>query len=80
MNVFQMLAAAYRILRPLRYIMPLSLHWVMCSQLVAQLYKDIGVLSPNIDCRNVIPQDFIEDEENEIAKGTFKLPPIRVVV
>lgn len=38
--------------------------WQFCSELVANIYKDIGIFPENIKADNVIPCDFICDPDN----------------
>lgn len=33
-------------------------NWQFCSELVANVYKDLGVLPPDVDAQNVVPSDY----------------------
>ena len=39
-------------------------HWQFCSELVANIYKDVGILPASVDAANVMPVDFITDPKN----------------
>jgi len=34
-------------------------HWLFCSELVASIYKDYGILNSNVEPHNVLPVDFL---------------------
>ena len=33
--------------------------WLFCSELVAMIYKKLGLFPPNVEPKNVVPMDFI---------------------
>ena len=39
--------------------------WQICSELVANIYKDIGVIPQTVEAQNVMPMDFIVDAKDE---------------
>jgi len=41
--------------------------WVFCSELVADIYRDLGILPPRVDTRNVVPTDFLVDASHQCA-------------
>lgn len=80
LNLFRLLASAIPCLRSARILFPLSKYWMFCSQLIAQLYIDIGVLPNSVKPEDVIPQDFIYDADHQIiARDYFILPPTKIV-
>lgn len=47
--------------------------WQFCSELVANVYKEIGILPPDIDPSNVIPVDFFSaDYSSKKKKGRMQ--------
>jgi hypothetical protein len=74
-NVFSMLGALYPKFRCIRNFTEEVFErkrWMFCSELCAQVYKDIGVLKEDAEPRNVVPLDFIGfDQDGDITKGIF---------
>jgi len=57
-------------------------NWLFCSELVALIYKNLGIFPESIDPKNVVPMDFIgfddEDEVNENIPDVYsKLTYVR---
>lgn len=81
-NCCSLLAAIFAGMRPLSYKIEKILgttDWLFCSELVAQVYKDMGILPIKTKPKYVVPMDFIGYEEDTscgIPKGTIKLPLI----
>lgn len=50
-------------------------NWLFCSELVALVYKEVGIFPEDIDPKNVVPMDFIgfdnEDKINENVPEVF---------
>jgi len=44
-------------------------NWIFCSELVAHIYRDFGILSQHVNPENVLPCDFLENPQN--AGKTF---------
>jgi hypothetical protein len=78
LNIFRLLASAIPCMRPIRFFFPFSSHWIMCSQFVALMYKEIGVFPPELVAENTIPQDILWDADKEVPRDTFQLPPIQI--
>jgi hypothetical protein len=43
-----------------------SRDWFFCSELCAAVYRDLGVLPQRVDPRNVVPTDFLIDNDHEV--------------
>lgn len=85
-------AAAFPCLRPWRQCCLGSCcrcckGWLFCSELVANVYKDLGVLDPGVEAQNVLPSDYFarpddptlsNDRDGEIPL-LFE-PPVPVTV
>lgn len=39
--------------------------WQICSELVTNIYKDIGVIPQTVEAQNVMPMDFIADDKDK---------------
>lgn len=57
--------------------------WLFCSEHVAQIYVDMGILPKTVVCENVVPMDFVGYENDSVIKGgipiVVKLPPTYIV-
>ena len=78
-NLFSLLSALYPKLRflrkPIEYILGTE-KWLFCSELVALVYKELGIISSNVNPKNVVPQDFVNDcdeDENGIPAARLFL-------
>ncbi len=60
-NCINLLATAISWLRPLRCCFSCYTKPQFCSELVANLYKSLGTLSPEVDARNVLPSDYFSN-------------------
>lgn len=79
LNPVRLLASAMPLVRYLRKFFPLSDHWKMCSDLVTTYLQHIHVISSSFNSENVIPQDFIYDNDHELdSEHLFVFPPIVV--
>lgn len=77
-EILRLFATAFTSLRFFRKFLPISRNWIMCSALITELYKEIGVLDDSVERENVLPQDFLGfDKDNEIPNGMF-LPPVKI--
>jgi hypothetical protein len=75
-NPIRLLAALFPCFRGLRNRFKTGKDLMFCSELVATVYCDIGVLDPQkVDPENVLPVDFIGDKDEEF-KPVNRLPPI----
>lgn len=78
-NCWSLLSALYPCMRPCRGCIESSLktkNWLFCSEMVAIIYKKIGIYPEHVNPKDVIPADFIcphEDTDNmpNIIKGVF---------
>lgn len=76
-NPLRLLAALFPCVRSYRNKIGLGKDLMFCSELVATVYCDIGVLDPQkVDPENVLPVDFISDDKDEEFKPINRLPPI----
>ena len=69
-NPFSLLGSALPPLRDVRDASEDVLHtkrWMFCSEMVAQVYKDLGVLPGSLDARDVIPMDFLGYDTDNIV-------------
>ena len=61
-NIFSLLASLFPYLRPLRYlteIKHIDSSWLFCSELVATVYRDLGIFPQTVNPENVVPVDFL---------------------
>jgi hypothetical protein len=50
--------------------------WLFCSELIALVYKVMGILPDSVNVKNVVPMDFIGyDNDGDIPLNIFELPP-----
>lgn len=83
LNFFSLFSSFFNRLRPLRKVVEKILHtekWLFCSEHVALVYKQLGILPEGVNEKNVLPVDFISgiDEDKEIPKNFVKYP-VRLV-
>ena len=67
LNFLDLFACAYKKLRWIRNLVKYFCcksvdSWQFCSELVANLYIEFGILSPNINPENVLPCDFLPEQ------------------
>lgn len=75
-NPIRLLAALFPCFRGLRKQFTAGKDLMFCSELVATVYCDIGVLDPEkVDPENVLPVDFIGDKDEEF-QPINRLPPV----
>lgn len=73
-NCWSLLSALYPRLRPCRPLIEKLLHtekWLFCSELIAKVYIDFGILPSYVNPKDVIPVDLVYPEED-----TDKMPKI----
>ena len=78
LNPYDALAAFVPFFRKFRTDVDQLCHtygWLFCSELVASVYKYMGLLPAHIDERDIVPQDFICDRVNQ-SKLDVTGPPI----
>lgn len=65
-NFVNLPSSVFSCLRPVRRVE----HTIFCSELVASIFKDIGILPDTVDPRNVVPMDFfgLDAEKNPIER------------
>ena len=53
-------------------------HWMFCSELIANVYKDIGIIPQSVVADNVLPVDFICDPDNpeKTLDADHQVPPV----
>jgi hypothetical protein len=51
-------------------------HWLFCSELVAVIYKDMGVLPTTCETQNVMPQDFVPTPNGTKTYDSDKEVPV----
>jgi len=78
MNPFRLLASVFSEIRWLRTFMPFTDPWQMCSEITTSYLKAVGAFDSSINEENVVPQDFIFDEDQALKQTLFELPPIRI--
>jgi len=66
-NPISLFAAMFPELRPVRDVVTDS-DWLFCSELIALIYETIGIISPNVDARNVLPVDFLGGDEDGMTR------------
>ena len=78
-NFISLLATVYTSLRPFRR--PINKLFktkdmIFCSQLVAIVYKELGIIPESVNPQNVLPVDLIPsiDKDNEIPISLMKFP------
>lgn len=50
--------------------------WLFCSELVATVYKEFGIFPRDINPENIVPMDFVGDDENtHNAPTVIYIPP-----
>lgn len=79
LNPFGLLPSIVGFARPLRKVFEFLLRtkkWLFCSEMIAKVYKDLGILDDSVNEKNVVPVDFITgvDDDNEMPEGLMKLP------
>lgn len=79
LNPIRLLASVFSQIRWLRVLMPFSSYWQMCSEVTISYLKKVGALDEKINAENVVPQDFIFDEDGQLQKSNFIFPPIHVI-
>ena len=65
LNIWNLLSTVYPFMRPLRSLVDHIFHteeWLFCSEMVALVYNSLNILSPNINSRDVTPDDLIYPE------------------
>lgn len=82
-NILSLLSVFMKKLRPHRsQFERLTEDWLFCSELVALIYKTMGILPTNTDPKNVMPMDFLGVDNDEEKEGGIPLivhiPPIVV--
>ena len=74
-NVLRLMSALIPAFRGLRILFPMSKKWIFCSELVALLYRSVGILHAGVTAENVVPMDFIVDDgDGEIPSDLFSAP------
>lgn len=74
-NILRLMAALVPAFRFLRVLFPMSEKWIFCSELVALLYREIGLIHTGVEAKNVVPMDFIvEDGDNQVPADLFEMP------
>lgn len=57
--------------------------WLFCSEHVAQIYVDMGILPKTVIVENIVPMDFVGYENDPVNKGgipiVVKLPPTYII-
>lgn len=49
----------------------------ICCDFTAALYQKMGIISPNVETKYVITQDFIHDPESSVG-NLFRMPPVHI--
>lgn len=73
-NCWSLLSALYPCMRPCRSCIESSVHtedWLICSEMVAYIYKQMGILPDYVNPKDVIPADLTHPYED-----TDKMPVI----
>jgi hypothetical protein len=77
MNPLLLLSSAFHFLRVFKVLFPISSQWQMCSSLITSFYKCLGVFPLSVETDMVMPEDFIFDEDHQVASAKlFVHPPI----
>lgn len=66
LNFVDLMSALYPVLRPFRSCCPcsaVSSDWLFCSEMVALVYKQMGIFPDAVNPRNVVPTDFLPGVE-----------------
>jgi hypothetical protein len=75
-NCFSLFGALFACCRPCRKVClrtaPCVQHAQICSELAANIYREIGILPPNIESQNVIPADFFVGDCDEEIPFLFR--------
>lgn len=79
LNPIRLLASAMPCFRWVRLFFPFSKYWKMCSDLAITYLQAMNIIPKEIESENIIPQDFIQDQDNQFcADQFFEFPPILV--
>ncbi len=76
MNLISLGASFIPALRPLRDLVETK-EWLFCSELVACVYKDLGLLPSDINPKNTVPMDFLgfdNEIKNEVIPVVIEKP------
>lgn len=78
-NCVDLFAGLFTICRPVRNLCRCSENLYFCSELVALVYKQIGLLPSNTDVRNVVPVDFLPGvDSDKSVSGLVEGNPILI--
>lgn len=70
-NVFSLAGAGWSCCRPARDDMEdlfNTTDWLFCSELIAVIYKELGIIPYDIDPKNVLPMDFLGYDTDTVGK------------
>jgi hypothetical protein len=65
-NIFSLMGALFPWCRPIRTATEHNKikDWLFCSELVALCYKELGIYPEEVNPKDVVPVDFLEDEKD----------------
>lgn len=79
-SLFSSIFSVFRCFRDHFERMIESEDWLFCSELVALVYKELGIFPRNIGIKNVIPMDFLGYDLDKVHNGgipcVVNIPPV----
>lgn len=79
-NALDLVSSLFPPLRPVRNVVDAAIervtnkHLLFCSEFAARLYRDLGILSKDVDTRDVVPVDFLGADADKQIPCTLCQP------